>query len=415
MSNMKKALSIFLALSMALGLSLPASAAPPAYKPDDTPIYTGCWDCDAIIARLIENEGLTRDNIFTLLPSVLSSGHEIDTDDIYNKPEDTVAIMKNRVASGRAALYSSFDQFDGQYYAEAAVNTASFAAPMARQAVLDGLSDGLSRACLAWAVLGQLGYENYIVKSGEGYLVLVFVSQTPYYIDASGRRMSEDDAAAEYSWDADFVKAVKDLRGRACHPYYYMGVDFSSAPPLWSKASAWAEPYLSTAQDTGLLPSILHNKDMTQPITREEFASLSVVLYEYISGRKAEKTSSFFTDCNSSDVLKAYSLGIVNGESRSIFNPSGHLLREQAAAMMGRTMEAVSDGHAGDGSELDTDGAIEFADDGYISAYAQNYVAYMSARGVINGVGGGRFDPQGVMTREAAVKVAIVLASPHTH
>ena len=49
-------------------------------------------------------------------------------------------------------------------------------------------------------------------------------------------------------------------------------------PAFYSGASDWAKPELDRAAGYGLIPDILKNADMTKPITREEFAELSLLL-----------------------------------------------------------------------------------------------------------------------------------------
>ncbi|MBR0365948.1 MAG: S-layer homology domain-containing protein, partial [Clostridia bacterium] len=48
-----------------------------------------------------------------------------------------------------------------------------------------------------------------------------------------------------------------------------------------------------------------------------------------------------------------------------------------------------------------------FSDSGSISGYAAESVDYMSANGVINGVGNNRFDPKSSVTREQAIAIAV--------
>ena len=45
---------------------------------------------------------------------------------------------------------------------------------------------------------------------------------------------------------------------------------------------------------------------------------------------------------------------------------------------------------------------LAFADSGSVAVWARDYVAFVSAAGIMNGVGGNRFDPFGLYTREQA-------------
>ena len=92
--------------------------------------------------------------------------------------------------------------------------------------------------------------------------------------------------------------------------------------PAWSAASPWAGNELGKADEYGLIPDILKGADMTKPITREEFASLAVVLYEKTTDKKASPASpNPFTDTNNPEILKAFQLGITKGTSATTFSP----------------------------------------------------------------------------------------------
>lgn len=51
--------------------------------------------------------------------------------------------------------------------------------------------------------------------------------------------------------------------------------------------SDWAKAELDTAAGLGLIPACLEGKDLTKPITRAEFAAVSVKAYEALSGTAA--------------------------------------------------------------------------------------------------------------------------------
>src|SRR5690606_4502364 len=61
----------------------------------------------------------------------------------------------------------------------------------------------------------------------------------------------------------------------------------AGAEAVWSNASQWATAELQKANDAGLIPDILKGADLTKPITREEFAELSVKLYEKSTNKAA--------------------------------------------------------------------------------------------------------------------------------
>ena len=108
-------------------------------------------------------------------------------------------------------------------------------------------------------------------------------------------------------------------------------------------ASDWAKAELTKADENGLIPESLKEADLTKPITRAEFAAVSVLLFEKISLRKAEKAGTNpFTDTTDEYVLKAYELGVTTGTSETTFDPDALLTREQAAAMLTRVYKKLT-------------------------------------------------------------------------
>ena len=102
-------------------------------------------------------------------------------------------------------------------------------------------------------------------------------------------------------------------------------------------ASDWAKEELKKAEEMNLIPETLLSEDLTKDITRQEFAAVSVKLYEKLSGEKAEEVKENpFTDTSDSYVLKAYNLGVTTGTSETAFSPENLLNREQAATMLTR-------------------------------------------------------------------------------
>ncbi len=196
--------------------------------------------------------------------------------------------------------------------------------------------------------------------------------------------------------------------------------------PSWSDASNWAKPWLEKAEGYKLIPDVLEGADMTQPITRHEFAALSVKLYEAISGKTAVAGDNPFTDVSDAEILKAVNIGITNGTSLDKFSPKAQITREQTAAMLTRAYKASFwEGWtlATDGSytanKLDYSGVTPFADDADISAYAKPSVYFMVKNKILDGIGSNKFAPNranipkdaaityGQATREAAIKMAV--------
>ena len=194
-------------------------------------------------------------------------------------------------------------------------------------------------------------------------------------------------------------------------------------------AHDWAKPELTEADGLGLIPAGLRTADLTQPITRAEFAAVSVKVYEALSGLTTEPAAENpFTDTTDPEVLKALHVGITNGLSATEFAPDKLLNREQAATMLSRVYKKV----AFEGWTLGTDGDFAeafralftmpepFADDADISSWARDSVYFMAANGILKGMEGGIFQPRAVTeeqqaagyaqaTREQAILIAVRL------
>ncbi|MGI6685563.1 MAG: S-layer homology domain-containing protein [Bacillota bacterium] len=170
----------------------------------------------------------------------------------------------------------------------------------------------------------------------------------------------------------------------------------STAIENYREASSWAKPELDKAAEYGLITDTIKDK-MNAPITREEFAELSVRLYEKTTGITAQPvTENPFTDTKNPEVLKANQLGIINGIGNNKFDPKSLTNREQVAAMLSRAIRVmVPDG------DFSIAGAPVFNDEKHISPWAMEHVKFMSKIGVIKGADG-KFMPKATITAEAA-------------
>ncbi|MBQ4110002.1 MAG: SGNH/GDSL hydrolase family protein [Clostridia bacterium] len=191
-------------------------------------------------------------------------------------------------------------------------------------------------------------------------------------------------------------------------------------------ASDWAIEELDKAKEMNLIPELLAEADLTKPVTRKEFAAISVLLYEKLSGKKAEAPETNpFTDTDDAFVLKAYNLGITAGTLENTFSPDSLLEREQAASMLTRVYKKIS---FKDWSLYkDADFKLEyaqpekFADDEQISDWAKNSVYFTVANGIIKGIGDNKFAPKNTTEAEilsgyanASREQAIIIAARMT-
>ena len=171
----------------------------------------------------------------------------------------------------------------------------------------------------------------------------------------------------------------------------------------WKKASSWAEEELDKANALNVIPEIFNKQDLTQNITRKEFAHVAVKLYEKLTGKKATAiTKNPFTDTTDVEVLKAYNVGITLGTSDTTFTPDALITREQMATMMTRALTK-----AGIDTKVDLEKATKFADDAEMHDWGKESIYYMSSIEIIKGVGDNLFDNKGNATREAAILISI--------
>lgn len=170
----------------------------------------------------------------------------------------------------------------------------------------------------------------------------------------------------------------------------------------WEKASEWAEPELEKANTLNVIPEIFSKQDLTQNITRKEFAHVAVKLYEKLTGSKAIAIANNpFTDTKDSEVLKAYNVGITNGTSDVTFNPDDLITREQMATMMTRALTK-----AGIDTKVDLEKVSKFADDSEMHDWGKTSIYYMSNIGIIKGMGENQFGVLGNATREQALLIS---------
>lgn len=192
---------------------------------------------------------------------------------------------------------------------------------------------------------------------------------------------------------------------------FVVSVPFTLSRAVEQPASGWAVAEIQKAAELGLIPDSLKNADLTRPITRAEFAAVSVKLYEKLSGQTAAPAATNpFRDTRDEEVLKAYRAGITAGVSADEFAPGVLLNREQAATMLARVFKRSFV----QGWTLEGDGGFafshqmppKFADDDKISGWARPSVYFMAAHGVISGVGGNNFAPKATTTAEQAANYA---------
>lgn len=124
--------------------------------------------------------------------------------------------------------------------------------------------------------------------------------------------------------------------------------------------------------------------------------------------RRAEGIVVRFTDYQPSDATYlACAYGLMEGRADGSFAPDGALTREEAAKVLSNAVEAIMPGSFQPGELADAG----LADAQEVSDWAAGYVAYALDSGLMQGIGQGRFDPQGGLTVEQGTVLVYRLAS----
>ena len=172
----------------------------------------------------------------------------------------------------------------------------------------------------------------------------------------------------------------------------------------WGYASEWAIPELEIANQKELIPNTLAGRNYTEAITREEFASAMVNLYESLNGLKVSNYSNNpFIDTDNEDVIKAYHLGITNGTSANTFSPNAPITRQEIATMIMRLVDA-SGVYI---SSTQVSVYDYFVDDIQIANWAKESVYFMNNKGIIKGRGNGVFAPLDNTSIEEAIALSV--------
>lgn len=182
-----------------------------------------------------------------------------------------------------------------------------------------------------------------------------------------------------------------------------------------SKVSSWAWEEVERAMGLGICPSSIEYTDFTTPATRyiciyyasqliayqqncDQPELIQVVLHCYGETEENGQRKHIFSDTGLSNEPDAmYYLGVANGRGDKTFCPDGNLTRQEAAAFLARTYQAYG------GALSSTSATPSFTDWADVADWAKESVAAMSAAGIMQGYGDGRFAPNDFYTYEQCV------------
>ena len=164
--------------------------------------------------------------------------------------------------------------------------------------------------------------------------------------------------------------------------------------------SPWATEAVLAAE-AGLEPAALTGAAAKEPVTRAEFAAISLTLFESLAGYTLTRTDSvWFTDCTDPAVNTAYEQGLVSGGGDGTFSPDSTITRQDLCVMLRNVLVQVGADADGDLSMLNT-----YTDGSAVSHYAREAVAAMLKNEILLG-SNSKLDPKGTASREQALILA---------
>lgn len=442
---MKRMLSLLLSLTMLFAV-LPTASAQEVRKPIYMDNLAVDYMAEVILDRLDLEDLSERDKVMTVYDWIIANSERYEWDGEYRFDESEVLSesqgsfaqkYRERLAEGEILVRKDWEEVSGLHgsdYYGYSLDTTWQVASQAYTMMLKMTGSCAAFTSLFTVLLGHLGYDSrlfhgeFINMDGsqvEHTWNYVLIDGTWYWFDiridhaiGGGHQyfMKEDTEswAKEHIWNraqSDWLVAHTDEIAELYAPEVLpetMPQDEPS-PEAAFTCSDWAADYMDTALSYDLIPESLLQADLTEHITRQEFAETALLLYTTFTGLDIpdyEGLSPFF-DTEDPQILKAYSLRLVNGMGDGTFAPDATLTREQAATMLGRAYELASQGVLFDGIFL-PQGTESFTDQGSISDYAKNYIGFFVGQGIVDGMGDGMFLPQGTMTREQALKICAV-------
>lgn len=164
----------------------------------------------------------------------------------------------------------------------------------------------------------------------------------------------------------------------------------------------WAEGIYAKALSQNLLVNSLGG-DFTQDISRLQIADLLVNMVENYTGKTLSPSSTTFSDCNDSQVLKAYGAGIIGGKGDGKFAPEESASREEMALM---TYKALLKMEELTGRNLIVKNSQEFgfSDQNLVDTWANVAVQTLANNGIMGG-SDGKFNPDGNITIQESLSV----------
>lgn len=166
--------------------------------------------------------------------------------------------------------------------------------------------------------------------------------------------------------------------------------------------SKWAQDEIFALYPRNMVPpSLLGNYQET--VTRAQLAHLLVTVYEIQKGTTVNANGNTkFKDISGhpmqDSIVKAYSLGIINGTSDTTFSPEGKVTRQEAVTMICRFVGKLNNVKI----PTSTTGLSYYSDANQVAEWAAPYVAYAYDKNIMKG-SSGQFFPKDPFTVEQSL------------
>lgn len=251
-----------------------------------------------------------------------------------------------------------------------------------------------------------IGAENYFISllyrpTNEIVLENVEVKAREFLI-------SKEVLEADQNYRIIVKAKSQDLEKKTYHDFSILKNDFDVS--RINTVSTWAKGFVLKVYDKKLLDEKLFDQLISEPkalITRVEFAEILVALYDRHASPEVREDMNkdvLFKDLKDlamteeEALIKAFRLGIMNGESRYVSNPYGHVSRQQMATMLLNTYHAMY----GNIIEFNYDESYLYYEDyDKVDEWAKHGVWFTSTLGLFEG-NNEKFNPSDSATHEMA-------------
>lgn len=215
--------------------------------------------------------------------------------------------------------------------------------------------------------------------------------------------------------------------------------------------STWALGKMEICEKAGMIPEGFDSKPFTESITRKDFTEIIINTCRIFGAPIPELPAGHpFKDTTDISAESAYMLGLIQGTSPGVFDPDRPLTREMAAVVLSRvrmlfqsnsgnennhvertdyrrnrsamnlsasenhysTVNTTTVGTLAYEAPMDEEPALALlqkysSDNTQVSGWAKIHMADVYSLGLLNGIGGGRTNPKGNITREQAAVLAL--------